>query len=157
MHDTQKCVKLPCERGFIILKAMHTLSFIHRYADWRIDWFYDILCCQNTFCQSKFYQNTIYLKWIWKKLEWNIYATKETTSGKTHHSVPPNPPLYAGEVKPPTKFLKRGGGLDRASTLRGGCWKRGGNFFEVGGCNFHTHTHTHTQIKSEIFNDKKSL
>ena len=73
----------------------------------------------------KFYQNTIYLKWIWKKLEWNIYATKETTSGKTHHSVPPNPPLYAGEVKPPTKFLKRGGAWQGLNFERGLLEKRG--------------------------------
>ena len=41
----------------------------------------------------------------------------------------------AGEVEPPTKFSKRGG-LDRTSTFRGGCWERGGDFFQ-GGCNFH--------------------
>ena len=29
-------------------------------------------------------------------------------------------------VEPPTKLLKRGGGLERISILRGGCWKRGG-------------------------------
>ena len=42
-------------------------------------------------------------------------------------------PLSARQVKPPTKFSKKKGGggqrLDKTSTLRGGCWKRGGNFF----------------------------
>ena len=49
------------------------------------------------------------------------------------HSVhPPSPPFLLGEggegAELPTKFSKRGG-LDRTSALRGGCWKRGGNFF----------------------------
>ena len=46
----------------------------------------------------------------------------------------------------------RGGGLDRTSTFRGGCWERGGDFF-WGGRNFHIKN----TLKSEIFNDKKSL
>ena len=42
------------------------------------------------------------------------------------------------------------GGLDRTSTFRGGCWERGGDFFQGGGggCN---------KLKSEIFNDKKKF
>ena len=57
-----------------------------------------------------------------------------------------------GGVQPPTKFSKRGG-LDRTSTSGGGCWERGGvTFFRGGGCNFHI-----KKLKSEVFNDKKSL
>ena len=36
--------------------------------------------------------------------------------------------------------------------LEGGCWERGGDFFQ-GSCNFHIKN----KLKSEIFNDKKSL
>ena len=56
-----------------------------------------------------------------------------------------------GGVQPPTKFSKRGG-LDRTSTSGGGCWERGGVTFFRGGCNFHI-----KKLKSEVFNDKKSL
>ena len=66
------------------------------------------------------------------------------------------PPLCWGErVEPPTKFSKRGGGrLDRTSTFRGGCWERGGDFFQRGGgCNFHIKN----KSKSEIFNEKKKF
>ena len=35
-------------------------------------------------------------------------------------SVHPSPPLSAGGVEPPTKFSKRGAGLDRNSTFREG-------------------------------------
>ena len=66
------------------------------------------------------------------------------------HSV--HPPLSAGGGgKPPTKFSKRGG-LTGPTLLEGGCWERGGDFFQ-GGCNFHIKN----KLKSEIFNDKKSL
>ena len=58
------------------------------------------------------------------------------------------------EVEPPTKFSKRGRGLDRASTFTGGCWERGGGelFQEEGGCDFHIKN----KLKSETFNDKQS-
>ena len=62
------------------------------------------------------------------------------------------PPLFAegGGVEPPTKFEK--GGLDRTSTFRGGLLgKRGVTFFRGGGVQL-----SH-KLKSEIFNDKKSL
>ena len=66
------------------------------------------------------------------------------------HSV--HPPLSdGGRVEPPTKFSKRGG-LTGPQLLEGGCWERGGDFFQ-GGCNFHIKN----KLKSEIFNDKKSL
>ena len=45
-----------------------------------------------------------------------------------------------------------GGGLTGPQLLEGGCWERGGDFFQ-GGCNFHIKN----KLKSEIFNDKKSL
>ena len=61
------------------------------------------------------------------------------------------PFLQGGGGKPPTKFSKRGG-LTGPTLLEGGCWERGGDFFQ-GGCNFHIKN----KLKSEIFNDKKSL
>ena len=42
----------------------------------------------------------------------------------------PSPFLLVG-VEPPTKFRK-GGGLDRISILRGGCWEDGSDFFREG-------------------------
>ena len=63
------------------------------------------------------------------------------------------PTLSVGRFEPPTKFSKRGGGLDRTSTFRGGCWERGGDFFQGGGLQF---SHKN-KVKSEIFNDKKTL
>ena len=56
-----------------------------------------------------------------------------------------------GAVKSATKFSKSMG-LDRTSTFRGGCRERGGDFFH-GGCN----CHIKNRLKSEIFNNKKSL
>ena len=46
------------------------------------------------------------------------------------------PPLSAG-VEPPAKFSKSGGGggLDRTSSFKGGCWERGGDLSQ-GGCKF---------------------
>ena len=38
--------------------------------------------------------------------------------------IPPEIPLSAGEVEPPTKFSKRGVGLDRTSTFRGGLLRK---------------------------------
>ena len=63
------------------------------------------------------------------------------------------PPLFGGGgwVEPPTKCSK-GGGLDRTSSFRGGCWEREANFFQ-GGLQF---LHKN-KLKSGIFNDKKSL
>ena len=42
---------------------------------------------------------------------------------------------------------------DRTSLLEGGWWEGGDFFQEAGGCNFHIKN----KLKSEIFNDKKSL
>ena len=62
-------------------------------------------------------------------------------------------PLSAGGrgVEPPIKFLKRAG-LDRTSTFRGGCWERGGDFFQRG-CNLYISN----KLKSEIFNEKEKF
>ena len=57
----------------------------------------------------------------------------------------------AGGVSLQPNFQK-GGGLTGPQLLEGGCWERGGDFFQ-GGCNFHIKN----KLKSEIFNDKKSL
>ena len=38
--------------------------------------------------------------------------------------------VRGGEVKPPTKFFKKGRGLGRISIFRGGCWERRGDFFQ---------------------------
>ena len=56
-----------------------------------------------------------------------------------------------GGGEPPTKFSKRGG-LTGSQLLERGCWERGGEFFQRG-CN----CHLKNKLKSEIFNDKKSL
>ena len=48
---------------------------------------------------------------------------------------------------------RKGGGLERPQLLEGGCWERVGDFFKGGRCNFHIKN----KLKSEIFNEKKSL
>ena len=67
------------------------------------------------------------------------------------HSVHPPAPFCRRGIEPPTKFSKRGE-LTEPQLLEGGCWERGGDFFQ-GGYNFHIKN----KLKSEIFNDKKSL
>ena len=68
------------------------------------------------------------------------------------HSMHHHPPFCRG-VEPPTKFSKRGGGgLTGPQLLKGVAGKEGGDFFQ-GGCNFHISN----KLKSETFNDKKSL
>ena len=72
------------------------------------------------------------------------------------HSVhPPPPTLSEGEeeVEPPTKFSKRGG-LTRPQLLGWGCWERWGGFFQGGGGGGLQFSH---KLKSEMFNDRKSL
>ena len=51
---------------------------------------------------------------------------------------------------PPLLYGRGGGGLTGPQFLEGGCWERGGDFFQ-GGCNFYIKD----KLKSEIFNDKK--
>ena len=82
---------------------------------------------------------------IWKYILKNFRRIKLETF--SHHSIQKNinkvhqkpllaqplkhcghpPPLSAegGGIEPPTRFSK-GGGLDRTSTFRGGCWEREG-------------------------------
>ena len=55
-------------------------------------------------------------------------------------------------VEPPTNFSKRGD-LTGPQLLEGGCWEIGGGFFQGGGLQF---LHKN-KLKSEIFNNKKSL
>ena len=71
-------------------------------------------------------------------------------------------PLLWETLPPPLFLQERGlslqpnfqkGGFDRTSALEGGCWERWSDFFQWGGCNFHIKN----KLKSEIFNDKKSL
>ena len=62
---------------------------------------------------------------------------------------PPPPPVSPGGVKPPTKCLKWGRGLDRTSILRGGLLGRRGWIFQ-GGRSFYIKN----KLKSEIFNNK---
>ena len=57
-----------------------------------------------------------------------------------------------GRVEPPTKFKKKGGGLDRTSTFRGGLLGKRGWLFSGGGVQL-----SHNKLKPQIFNDKKSL
>ena len=68
------------------------------------------------------------------------------------HSVHP-PPFYrvGGEGgRASNQILKRG--LDRTSTFRGGLLGKSGSFFGREGVQL-----SHNKLKSEIFNDKKSL
>ena len=71
-------------------------------------------------------------------------------------------PLSAGggEVESPTKFSKKGG-LTGPQLLEEGCWERGDDFFQggvgVGGGGGLQFSHTKSTLKSEIFNNKKSL
>ena len=59
-------------------------------------------------------------------------------------------PFWWGVLDVLPNFQKRG--LDRTSTLRGGCWGKEGVTFRGWGCNVYK-----KKLKSEIFNNKKSL
>ena len=71
----------------------------------------------------------------------------------TEHSVTPPPhPLPVGGIEPHTKFSKRAeGGLTESQFLEGAARKEGMNFFGED-CSFYI-----KKLKSETFNDKKSL
>ena len=56
-----------------------------------------------------------------------------------------------GHSVPLIKFSKKEG-LTGSQFLEVGCWERGGDFFQ-GGCSIYIKN----ELKSEIFNDKKSL
>ena len=63
-----------------------------------------------------------------------------------------SPPLSAGGIEPSTKFRKKGGGLTGSQLLEGVAGKDGGDFFQGVGVQL-----SHNKLKSEKFNDKKSL
>ena len=62
------------------------------------------------------------------------------------------PPFLLGGLNFQPNFQKGRGGLGRTSTFREGCWERVDDFFHGGDAIF-----THKKLKSEIFNNKKSL
>ena len=65
-----------------------------------------------------------------------------------HHSLDS---LFSAEgLEPLSKFSERG--LYRTSIFRGGCWERGGNFFQRS-YNFYIEN----KLKFKLSNDKKSL
>ena len=71
--------------------------------------------------------------------------------------MPPTPALSAGEeVEPPTEFSKRGRGLDRTSTFRGGLLGKREWLFHGGKGEGVQFSHKN-KLKSEISNDKESL
>ena len=69
------------------------------------------------------------------------------------HSVHPLPLSAGGGVESPTKYSKRGGGLVESQFLEGVAGKEGDDFFQGKGCSFYIKN----KLKSEIFNNKKSL
>ena len=91
----------------------------------------------------------------------NIQTQKRSRLGSDDLYIvcTPSPPFLQGwgggvGVEPPTKFSKkRGGDLTGSQLLEEGCWERGGDFFQGGGCDFHIKN----KLKSEIFNDKKLI
>ena len=100
----------------------------------------------------------IQLIYMWKHWNWsNLFIHYNMYVG---HSVYPTP-LFCrwggGGSWTSNQILKiKGGGLTGPQVLEGSCWERVGYLFSRGGreaCNFHIKT----KLKSEIFNDKKSL
>ena len=82
-------------------------------------------------------------------------AFPENLCKASQNNIVCTPPLSArrGGVEHPTKFQKEGG-LDKTSLLEGGCWERGGDFFQgEGGLQFSLKN----KLKSEIFNEKKKV
>ena len=63
-------------------------------------------------------------------------------------------PLERARLNLLESFQKGGGEGDLTGPLflKGGCWERGGDFFQ-GGCNFLTKN----ELKSGLFNEKKGL
>ena len=68
-----------------------------------------------------------------------------------YHGV--HPLFLLGGVNLQPNFQKGERGLKGPQLLKGGWWERGGDIFQGGGCNFYIKD----KVKSEIFNDKKSL
>ena len=81
--------------------------------------------------------------WVWVYLYVCVCVrSNHTTSKKPHYlselsklikcTHPPPTPISTrgwGVALASNQIFKRGAGLDRISIFRGGCWKRGGNFF----------------------------
>ena len=53
--------------------------------------------------------------------------------------------------------FQKGKWLDKTSTFRGGYWERRGDFFRGGGGGGGCNSYIKSKLKSEIFDDKKSL
>ena len=63
------------------------------------------------------------------------------------------PPLSAAGLSIQPNFKK--GGLDRTSTFRGGCWERGGDFFQGGGvCNCHINQNLKYLMTKKVYKQK---
>ena len=158
---------VPCEEYIKDKILAHVLAFLSSYSF--------LFCFLSQRCDLPFENFILYLHFgvdiriVLRTLP-NIYDRVFAQIFKglmpLTHSVHPTPPppliLSAGggeEVNLQPNFQKRGwgggGGLDRTSTFRVGCWERVGWLFSgrVGGCNFHIKS----KLKSEIFNDNKSL
>ena len=99
------------------------------------------------------------------KLDWGsyIFPIVKTASEKIEYLIcsmkfivctPHSFPLERGRLNLLENFQKGGGKGDLTGPLflKGGCWERGANFFQAG-CNFLTKN----ELKSELFNEKKSL
>ena len=89
---------------------------------------------------------------FWKGIKFQLKKCGGVMSHDTKESQCTPPPICKG-VEAPTKFSKREGGLDRTSTFSRGFLGKRGWLFSRGGCNFHIKN----RLKSEIFNDQKSL
>ena len=153
---------VPCEEYIKDKILAHVLAFLSSYSF--------LFCFLSQRCDLPFENFILYLHFgvdiriVLRTLP-NIYDRVFAQIFKglmplTHSVHPPPPPpsfLLGGGVNLQPNFQKRGrtGGLDRTSTFRGGCWERVGWLFSgrVGGCNFHIKS----KLKSEIFNDNKSL
>ena len=81
-----------------------------------------------------------------------IWSQISSISSHRPHSVhPPRLSAGGGGLSLLPNFQK--GGLAGPPFLEGGCWKRGGYFFQGRGCNFSAKN----KLKSGMFNDKRSL
>ena len=80
-----------------------------------------------------------------------LFLFRFTVNVKSLHMVCSPPPFLLGGLNFQPNFQK-GGGLGMTSTFREGCWERVDDFFHGGDAIF-----THKKLKSEIFNNKKSL
>ena len=83
-------------------------------------------------------------------------AFPENLCKASQNNIVCTPPPFlqgGGELNIQPNFQKEGG-LDKTSLLEGGCWERGGDFFQgEGGLQFSLKN----KLKSEIFNEKKKV